>query len=99
MRICQEAGKNPFQTISLPEAVLTFRQGIGRLLRTAGDKGTIVLLDQRVKTAGYGRLFLEALPTSSLLELTDAELGLMSAKRNKSRINAAFVVWDEELFL
>ncbi|MGP3781440.1 hypothetical protein ACTWKC_14740 [Bacillus sp. 4A_MP3] len=45
------------------------------MLRTAGDKGTIVLLDQRVKTAGYGRLFLEALPTSSLLELTDAELG------------------------
>ncbi|MBA5710691.1 ATP-dependent DNA helicase DinG [Bacillus velezensis] len=71
----KKQGKNPFQTISLPEAVLTFRQGIGRLLRTAGDKGTIVLLDQRVKTAGYGRLFLEALPTSSLLELTDAELG------------------------
>ncbi|KXZ18048.1 DNA polymerase III subunit epsilon [Bacillus nakamurai] len=67
-------GKNPFQTVSLPEAVLTFRQGIGRLLRTAGDKGTIVLLDKRVKTAGYGRLFLEALPTASLLELTDAEL-------------------------
>ncbi|MCY9198045.1 ATP-dependent DNA helicase DinG [Bacillus atrophaeus] len=74
---CEQArknGKNPFQTVSLPEAVLTFRQGVGRLLRTAGDKGTIVILDRRIKTAGYGRLFLEALPTSSVFELTDREL-------------------------
>ncbi|MEC0280138.1 MULTISPECIES: ATP-dependent DNA helicase DinG [Bacillus] len=72
--LARKKGRNPFQTVSLPEAVLTFRQGIGRLLRTAGDKGTIVILDRRVKTAGYGRLFLDALPTTAISEVTDSEI-------------------------
>ncbi|MEK3709731.1 ATP-dependent DNA helicase DinG [Bacillus sp. FSL K6-1005] len=72
--LARKKGRNPFQTVSLPEAVLTFRQGVGRLLRTAGDKGTIVILDRRVKTAGYGRLFLDALPTSAISEVTDSEI-------------------------
>lgn len=81
--LARKKGRNPFQTVSLPEAVLTFRQGIGRLLRTAGDKGTIVILDRRVKTAGYGRLFLDALPTASVSEMTDSELFAYVSEKNE----------------
>jgi ATP-dependent DNA helicase DinG len=47
---------------TIPEAILKFRQGIGRLIRTASDKGTVVLLDPRIVQKRYGRLFLDALP-------------------------------------
>ena len=46
----------------LPEAVLKFRQGIGRLIRTRRDKGIVVILDPRVRTKHYGKAFLRALP-------------------------------------
>ncbi|TWT94779.1 putative ATP-dependent helicase DinG [Botrimarina colliarenosi] len=56
------AGGNPFRDYQLPEAVLKFKQGFGRLIRTKRDKGTVVVLDPRVETKSYGRLFLESLP-------------------------------------
>jgi ATP-dependent DNA helicase DinG len=55
-------GGNSFGEYSLPEAILKFRQGVGRLIRTKTDTGIIVLLDNRVLTKSYGRQFLEALP-------------------------------------
>ena len=55
-------GGNPFMEYSVPEAVLKFRQGVGRLIRTQKDRGIAVVLDNRVLTKQYGRLFLEALP-------------------------------------
>ncbi|MCI4139864.1 hypothetical protein MMJ09_23980, partial [Bacillus vallismortis] len=69
--------------VSLPDAGLTFRHVIGRLLRTAGEKGTIVILDRRIKTAGYGRLFFDALPTTSVSEMTDSELEAYVAGENE----------------
>lgn len=57
------------------------------MLRSAGDKGTIIILDRRIKTAGYGRLFLDALPTTSVSEMTDSELeAYVAGEKNKSRI-------------
>ncbi|MEN0111024.1 MAG: helicase C-terminal domain-containing protein, partial [Planctomycetota bacterium] len=56
------AGGNPFRDYQLPEAVLKFKQGFGRLIRTKRDRGTVVVLDPRVETKAYGRLFLESLP-------------------------------------
>jgi ATP-dependent DNA helicase DinG len=56
------AGGNPFRDYQLPEAILKLRQGFGRLIRTAHDEGIVVLLDPRVQTKPYGRLFLESLP-------------------------------------
>jgi ATP-dependent DNA helicase DinG len=47
----------------VPEAVLRFKQGIGRLIRTKEDRGIVVILDHRVVSKRYGRLFLESLPT------------------------------------
>jgi ATP-dependent DNA helicase DinG len=55
-------GGNSFAEFSLPEAVLKFRQGAGRLIRTKTDTGIIVVLDNRVLTKRYGKAFLDALP-------------------------------------
>jgi ATP-dependent DNA helicase DinG len=55
-------GGNPFFEFSLPEAVLKFRQGVGRLIRAAGDSGIVAVLDNRVLTRRYGGEFLAAIP-------------------------------------
>ncbi len=61
-----ERGGNPFYDHTLPEAVLRFRQGFGRLVRTTHDRGTVMLLDPRARTKSYGRRFLDALPEGTL---------------------------------
>ena len=55
-------GGRPFEQYSLPEAILKLRQGVGRLIRTKSDSGTIVILDSRILNKPYGRAFLRALP-------------------------------------
>ncbi len=55
-------GGDSFREFSLPEAVLKFRQGVGRLIRTKSDTGIIVALDNRILTRQYGSAFMEALP-------------------------------------
>jgi len=55
-------GGNPFMQYQIPEAVLRLKQGVGRLIRSRQDRGIIVILDHRVVTKRYGRLFLESLP-------------------------------------
>jgi ATP-dependent DNA helicase DinG len=55
-------GGDSFREFSLPEAILKFRQGVGRLIRTKTDTGIIVVLDNRVLTKQYGQSFLDALP-------------------------------------
>ena len=56
------SGGNPFRDYQLPEAILKLKQGFGRLIRTKRDTGTVVILDPRVRTKPYGRLFLASLP-------------------------------------
>lgn len=55
-------GGDPFKEYSLPEAILKFRQGVGRLIRTGTDEGIIAVLDARIVSKWYGRLFLAAIP-------------------------------------
>ena len=57
------AGGNPFMQDSLPRAIIRFKQGFGRLIRSRSDRGQVVVLDPRITTARYGRLFLSALPS------------------------------------
>jgi len=57
-----ETFEDPFYQFALPEAILRFRQGFGRLIRTQTDRGVVAVLDKRVLTKQYGRLFLESLP-------------------------------------
>ncbi|HMP74675.1 MAG TPA: helicase C-terminal domain-containing protein [Kiritimatiellia bacterium] len=57
-----EQGGDPFREYSLPEAILKFRQGVGRLIRSATDEGIVVILDPRITSKWYGRQFLASLP-------------------------------------
>ena len=58
----REQGKDPFRAYALPQAVLRFRQGFGRLIRTTRDRGAVVVLDRRMMQQWYGRIFLNSLP-------------------------------------
>jgi ATP-dependent DNA helicase DinG len=62
----EAAGGNAFSDFSLPEAILKFRQGVGRLIRTRTDTGIVVILDNRVLTKRYGKAFLESIPSCPL---------------------------------
>ena len=62
LELIQARGGDAFTEYSLPEAILKFRQGVGRLIRTKSDTGIIVVLDNRIVTKTYGRAFLKALP-------------------------------------
>lgn len=61
-----ETFEDPFNQYHLPEAILRFRQGFGRLIRTQYDRGVVVILDKRILTKRYGRAFLESLPTCKM---------------------------------
>jgi len=60
----REKGGDPFKEYSLPEAILKFRQGVGRLIRTATDEGIVVILDNRIVTKWYGKKFLASIPNA-----------------------------------
>jgi len=60
----KEEGANPFVEFQTPRAILTLRQGVGRLMRTATDRGLLAILDVRLFTKQYGRLFRQSLPPS-----------------------------------
>ena len=60
-------GGNPFQEFQLPQAVLALKQGFGRLIRDREDFGVVVLCDPRLRTRGYGRLFLSSLPPATVV--------------------------------
>ncbi len=64
-KIRQEGG-NPFMDFQTPRAILSLRQGIGRLMRASTDKGLLAILDIRLFTKRYGRLFLDSLPPSPI---------------------------------
>lgn len=66
----RERGGNPFNELTLPDAVVKFRQGVGRLIRTTKDKGVITLLDSRVLMKSYGQLFLASIPQRAYTRLT-----------------------------
>lgn len=69
----KERGGDPFREYSIPEAVLKFRQGVGRLIRTASDEGTVVILDQRIISKRYGRTFLQSIPECPVEIVDDSE--------------------------
>jgi ATP-dependent DNA helicase DinG len=62
MKAIEETGGKPFFEYQVPEAVLTLKQGFGRLIRSLEDRGVLVLLDPRIRTKRYGKTFLASLP-------------------------------------
>ena len=56
----EQSGQSPFSQLSLPDAVVKFRQGFGRLIRTAADRGCVVALDSRIEKSSFGSVFLKS---------------------------------------
>ncbi len=102
-----ETFENPFMEYAVPQAVLRFRQGFGRLIRSKTDRGVVVLLDKRVLTKRYGHIFLDSLPACTvrqgpLHELPEAAVNWIAggeqARALSDRWNSATDDWDEEYF-
>jgi DNA polymerase-3 subunit epsilon/ATP-dependent DNA helicase DinG len=75
-----ETFDDPFNEYSLPEAILRFRQGFGRLIRTQSDRGVVAVFDKRLLTKKYGKLFLESIPQCHVVNGTLADLPKTAAK-------------------
>ena len=74
-----EEGKNSFFEYQLPKAIITLKQGIGRLIRSETDKGILVICDKRIITKAYGRMFINSLPNMS--KTTDRQKIVSSFQR------------------
>lgn len=73
-RFIEENGGRSFFEYSVPQAIITLKQGVGRLIRSKTDKGVIAILDSRLRTKAYGRDFLNSLPKTRITsELKDVE--------------------------
>ena len=71
----RKQGKNPFMEYQLPEAVITLKQGVGRLIRDENDTGVLMICDPRISTKSYGRIFLSSLPPMQRsAEIKDVEI-------------------------
>ncbi|MBE3589400.1 MAG: hypothetical protein IMW98_01065 [Firmicutes bacterium] len=82
-------GGDPFSELALPEAVLRFKQGFGRLIRSRDDRGAVVVLDDRLLRTAYGRAFLRSLPgasgfAGSQADVVRAVLDWLSGRRSAS---------------
>jgi ATP-dependent DNA helicase DinG len=72
VKALQEDGRNAFAEFQVPQAVLSLKQGFGRLIRTKTDRGVLSLLDTRLQRMPYGKIFLESLPRYGMTyELAD----------------------------
>ena len=72
--------EDPFGEYSVPNAVLRYRQGIGRLIRNKDDRGTIVVLDSRIISHGYGRTFQSSMPPCRHTPCLTANVGMLAAQ-------------------
>ena len=70
----RNSGGVPFRDYQLPEAVIKLRQGFGRLIRTATDYGSVVILDPRINSKPYGKIFLDSLPDCDVERLNGPNL-------------------------
>ena len=75
-----ETFDDPFSEYNLPEAILRFRQGFGRLIRTQSDRGLVVVLDRRILSKKYGKAFIESLPDCTKRTGSTAELPEVARK-------------------
>lgn len=70
----KELGKSPFMELSLPQAIIRFKQGFGRLIRSSHDRGVVFVFDRRITETRYGKFFIDSLPKVPLNENSLADL-------------------------
>ena len=70
-----EKYEDPFSKLTIPEAILRFRQGFGRLIRTSSDRGIVLILDSRIVNKSYGKIFLRSLPNATFHETMSRNIG------------------------
>lgn len=70
----EQQGKNPFIEYQIPESVIKFKQGIGRLIRSKEDRGIITILDNRIINKKYGKYFLDSIPTKNIVKVSQKEI-------------------------
>ena len=82
-------GGNPFQEFQLPQAVLSLKQGFGRLIRDREDFGVVVLCDPRLRTRGYGSLFLRSLPPAPVVTDSDEAAAFLRRRLARAGVTVA----------
>jgi ATP-dependent DNA helicase DinG len=75
----EQEGESAFARVMVPEAVLRFRQGVGRLVRRKTDRGVLAVLDARIAARGYGQAFLKSLPATPRIAASASELAEQAA--------------------
>jgi ATP-dependent DNA helicase DinG len=80
LRACEASGASPFNTVQIPEAGLTLKQGTGRLIRTEADWGVVSVLDARLHSTGYGKKLLKSMPSFASVKTLDALLTYCEAQ-------------------
>jgi len=80
MKKIKDQGGNPFRELSLPEAIMRFKQGFGRLIRTNHDRGVVFVMDRRITSTNYGKNFLLSLPE---VEVHEESLTTLLEKMDK----------------
>ncbi len=75
-----ETFESPFYEYQVPEAILRFRQGFGRLIRTQSDRGVVAVFDKRIVSKEYGHMFIESLPTCTIKRGRMADLPRAAAQ-------------------
>lgn len=80
---CELRGGDPFADVQLPDAVITLKQGVGRLIRDTSDYGVIVICDNRLVTRPYGEVFLTSLPPSPRTRSLTKAIEFLEKKRKQ----------------
>jgi ATP-dependent DNA helicase DinG len=78
-RYIEDEGGSSFFEYSVPQAIISLKQGLGRLIRSTTDRGVLAVLDPRLKTKSYGRLFLQSLPPCRVTSDIDDLAGVFVA--------------------
>nr|WP_256096680.1 ATP-dependent DNA helicase [Pseudoalteromonas luteoviolacea] len=77
MKDAEISGKEPFEDIQLPQAVIALKQGVGRLIRDQSDKGVLIICDNRLVTRKYGETFIKSLPNMTRTRDLDKALNFL----------------------
>jgi len=83
-RYIEEQGGSSFHEYSVPQAIISLKQGLGRLIRSTTDRGVLAILDPRLRTKPYGKLFLQSLPPCRVTSRIDELAAVFETKLNES---------------